>query len=138
MWEVQQAADRLKNGVYGPIKGAAVHRFGGEIVGGGCQHLSILRLMTGAEVEEVTAWGRPLAALQQESDDGLEINGVFHMSSGIECLVFGGETPYSGVDVWTDQALVRWDWGPPEIQVAKCTGMCCDGPPGTRTVRVPE
>lgn len=123
MWEVQQAADRLRSGGYGRIKGAVVHRFGGEISGGGCQHLSVLRLMTGAEVEEVMAWGRPVEALHQESDDGLEINGVFHMSSGIECLVFGGETPYSGVDVWTDQALVRWDWGPPEIHQAKAGGQ---------------
>jgi predicted dehydrogenase len=115
MWEVQQAAQRLQSGEYGALKGAAVHRFGGEISGGGCQHLSVLRLFTGAEVEEVMAWGRPAEALQQESDEGLEINGVFRMSSGIDCQVFGAETPYRGVDAWTDQALVRWDWAPPEI-----------------------
>ena len=118
MWEVQQVADRLRSGVYGPLKGAVVHRFGGEISGGGCQHLSVLRLFTGAEVEEVMAWGQPAEALQQETDEGLEINGVFRMSTGIECLVFGRETPHRGVDVWTDQALVRWDWGPPEIHQA--------------------
>jgi len=115
MWEVQQAAQRLRSGEYGNLKGAAVHRFGGEISGGGCQHLSVLRLFTGAEVEEVIAWGQPAEALQQDSDDGLEINGVFRMSSGIDCQVFGQETPYRGVDAWTDSTLVRWDWGPPEI-----------------------
>ena len=118
MWEVQQTADRLRSGVYGQLKGAVVHRFGGEISGGGCQHLSVLRLFTGAEVEEVMAWGQPAETLQQETDDGLEINGVFRMSTGIECLVFGRETPYRGVDVWTDQALVRWDWAAPEIHQA--------------------
>jgi len=115
MWEVQQAAQRLRNGDYGPLKGVAVHRFGGEISGGGCQHLSVLRLFTGAEVDEVTAWGKPAEALQQESDEGLEINGVFRMSNGIDCQVFGHDTPYRGVDAWTDSTLVRWDWGPPEI-----------------------
>ena len=118
MWEVQQTADRLRSGVYGQLKGAAVHRFGGEISGGGCQHLSVLRLFTGAEVEEVMAWGQPAETLQQETDDGLEINGVFRMSTGVECLVFGHETPYRGGDVWTDQALVRWDWAAPEIHQA--------------------
>ena len=37
------------------------------------------------------------------------------MSTGIDCQVFGHETPYRGVDAWTDSTLVRWDWGPPEI-----------------------
>ena len=120
MWEVQQAAQRLQSGEYGTLKGAAVHRFGGEISGGGCQHLSVLRLFTGAEVEEVMAWGRPAEALQQETDEGLEINGVFRMTSGIDCQVFGSETPYRGVDAWTDNTLVRWDWAPPEIH--KATG----------------
>ena len=115
MWEVQQAAARLQAGEYGKLRGAVVHRFGGEISGGGCQHCSVLRLFTGAEVEEVMAWGQPAEALERESDEGLEINGVFRMTSGIDCQVFGHETPYRGVDVWTDSTLVRWDWAPPQI-----------------------
>ena len=115
MWEVQHVARRLRTSEYGALKGVAVHRFGGEISGGGCQHLSILRLFTGAEVNEVMAWGQPADALQQETDEGLDINGVFHMSNGLDCQVFARETPYRGVDAWTDNTLVRWDWGAPEI-----------------------
>ena len=37
------------------------------------------------------------------------------LSNGLVCPVFGQQTPSRGVDVWTDDALVRWDWGPPEI-----------------------
>ena len=122
MWEVQHAGGRLRNGDYGPVKGAVVHRFGGEISGGGCQHLSVLRLFTGAEVEEVMAWGQPAEALEQESDEGLEINGFFRMSSGIDCQVFGQETPYRGVDAWTDSTLVRWDWAPPDIHESSGSG----------------
>ena len=75
----------------------------------------ILRLFTGAEVNEVMAWGQPAEALQQETDDGLEINGVFRLSSGLDYQVFGHETPHRGVDAWTENTLVRWDWGAPEI-----------------------
>ena len=115
MWEVQQAASRLQSGEYGDLRGAAVHRFGGEISGGGCQHCSVLRLLTGSEVSEVMAWGNPPEALRSDTDEGLEINGLFKMRSGLEVLVFGKETSGRGVDVWTDDTLVRWDWGPPQL-----------------------
>ena len=120
-WEVQEAARRLKGGEFGPTQGVSLHGFGGEISGGGCQHLSVLRLMTGAEVEEVIAWGSPPEALKQDSDSGLNINGRFRLTSGIDCPVFGlspthgGMPNRSGVDAWTDDALVRWAWGVPNI-----------------------
>jgi predicted dehydrogenase len=115
MNEVQEAASRLHNGEFGHIRGASVHGFGGEISGGGCQHISVLRLFTNAEVEEVIAWGTPPEALDAETDEGLIINGRFQLSNGLECNVFGTPTPCRGVDVWTDECLIRWDWNPPEI-----------------------
>ena len=115
MHEVQQAARRLHSGEFGDVIGASVHAFGGEISGGGCQHISVLRLFTDAEVDEVLAWGVPAEVLAGDNDDGLIINGRFRLTSGIECQVFGHATPFRGVDVWTSDALVRWDWAPPEI-----------------------
>ena len=115
MNEVQEAAARLHKGEFGNIRGASVHGFGGEISGGGCQHISVLRLFTNAEVEEVIAWGTPPEALSAETDEGLIINGRFYLSNGLECSVFGTPTSCRGVDVWTDECLVRWDWNPPEI-----------------------
>ena len=112
---VQEAASRLHNGEFGSIRGVSVHGFGGEISGGGCQHISVLRLFTNAEVEEIIAWGTPREALNAETDEGLIINGRFQLSSGLECHVFGTPTSCRGVDVWTDECLVRWDWNPPEI-----------------------
>ena len=123
MPEVQQAARMLRSGELGDLKGACVHRYGGEISGGGCQHISVLRLFTGAEVEEVVAWGSPEEALDADTDRGLIINGEFRLSSGMRCSVFGAETPCTGIDVWTDDALVRWDWDPPEIY----RGLDADG-----------
>jgi len=113
--EVQEAAGWLRNGDYGELRGAGVHRWGGEISGGGCQHIAVLRLLAQAEIAEVIAWGTPEAALRSDDDNGLIINGHFRLSNGLICPVFGEETPYRGVDVWTDDALIRWDWAPPEI-----------------------
>ncbi|MYC78825.1 Gfo/Idh/MocA family oxidoreductase [Candidatus Poribacteria bacterium] len=115
MNEVQEAASRLHSGEFGRIRGVSVHGFGGEISGGGCQHISVLRLFANAEVEEVIAWGTPPEALNAKTDEGLIINGRFHLTNGLECSVFGTPTSCRGVDVWTDEYLVRWDWNPPEI-----------------------
>ncbi len=115
MPEVQEAARRIHAGEFGDVVGASVHGFGGEVSGGGCQHISVLRLFADAEVEEVIAWGTPEEALAGETDEGLIIHGHFRMSSGLDCTVFGTVTPRRGVEVWTQDALVRWDWAPPEI-----------------------
>ena len=115
MNEVQEAARRIRAGDYGTLIGASVHRWGGEISGGGCQHISVLRLLAGAEIDEVVAWGTPEEALAGDTDEDLIINGLFHLSSGLECPIFGAETPYCGVDVWSDEALVSWNWAPPKI-----------------------
>ena len=116
MNEVQEAARRLHSGEFGEVIGASLHAFAGEISGGGCQHISVLRLFAQAEVEEVLAWGAPAEALTQNHDTGLAINGVFRLSNGLHCQVFSAATPYRGVEVWTNRdGLVRWDWDPPRL-----------------------
>ena len=115
MNEVQEAAGWIREGRFGEITGASVHGWGGQVSGGGCQHVSVMRLFTGAEVEEVTAWGSPVEALQSGSDTVLTLTGHFRLTNGIECPAFGTPTPYRGVDVSSEDALIRWDWGPPEI-----------------------
>lgn len=109
--DVQEAAGWIRRGHFGEIKGATVHSWGGEISGGGCQHIAVLRLLTQAEITEVIAWGKPQEALESDEDSGLVINGRFKMSTGIETTVFGEQTPHRGVDVWSDDSLLRWDWG---------------------------
>lgn len=112
---LQHIAKRLHSGEFGDLRGATIHRFGGEISGGGCQHISVLRLLAQAEVEDVIAWASPPEALAREDDRGLKINGRFRMTSGLEVQVYGESTPYSGVDVWTDDTLIRWNWGAPQL-----------------------
>eukprot|EP01052_Picozoa_sp_SAG31_P033154 SAG31_NODE_3712_length_3957_cov_9.372041_2_plen_199_part_00 len=121
--DVQHAARMLRSGQLGQVVGASVHGWQGEIVGGGCQHISVLRLLTDAEVTEVIGYFDPPMGLawkagpgstllpvdNNESEESLCVNAVFKMSSGITVAAFGTETPYRGVDVWTDKgALVRW------------------------------
>ena len=115
MSEVREAAKRIHSGALGEVEGVALHGWGIQISGGGCQHISVLRLFTGAEVDEVIAWATPQEALESGCDDGLIVNGRFQLSNGMDCPVYGKETPYRGIELWTDRALVRWDWGPPEI-----------------------
>ena len=132
MNEVQEAAKRIRSGEYGELIGASMHGWEGEISGGGCHHVSVLRLLTDAEIEELVAWGTHRDALgletdrdtarrlseevlSSDTDEGLVINGRFRLSSGIDCPVFGTATPQQGVDVWSEDALIRWDWQPPEI-----------------------
>jgi len=113
--ELQETARRLRAGEFGELVGAALLRFQGQISGGGCQHISMLRLLTDAEVDEVMAWGEPPEALTQDEDVGLAISGVFRMSSGLECQVFGMEASTGYVDVWTEDTLIRATSEPPEI-----------------------
>ncbi len=115
MSEVREAAQRIESGALGAVEGAALHCWGNQISGGGCQHISVLRLFTGAEVDEVIAWAAPQEVLGSGCDQGLTVNGRLHLTNGLDCPIYGKETPYGGVDVWSKEALVRWDWGPPEI-----------------------
>jgi len=115
MGEVYEAGLWLKQGEFGGVLGGSVHGWGGEISGGGCQHVSVLRLFLNAEVKEVMAWAKPREILDSGNDSGLIINARFTMTNGLEVSVFGEPTPHSGVEVWTADTLVRWDWNPPEI-----------------------
>ena len=56
----------------------------------------------------------------QKDDKGLNVNALFRMGRGPDCQVFGLTQPYgtrqlSGVDVWSEDTLVRWKWSKPEI-----------------------
>jgi predicted dehydrogenase len=122
-WEVQQAANRIHGGEFGPVRGAAIRGWGSTIVGGGCQQLSVLRLFANSEVSEVMAWAGPPKALAGDSDQGLYVNGFFKHESGIECRVFSDHEPFesggprTSVEVWTDTGLVRLLEKTPEIFV---------------------
>ena len=70
-----------------------------------------------SEIEEVTAWGKPQEALESGSDAGLILSSQFKLRNGIYCSGFGTTTTDNrgGVDIWSNDSLIRWDWAPPEI-----------------------
>ena len=113
--EVQEAASWIREGRFGEMTGAAVLSWSGEISGSGCHTISVLRLLTGAEVEEVISWGSPEDVLAGDCDWGLTVNGRFKLSNGIDCPVFGKAIERGMVDVWNEDTLLRMAWGPPEI-----------------------
>jgi hypothetical protein len=45
------------------------------------------------------------------------VQGVLHLSSGIECQVFSESAFPLGVQVWGSNGLVRWNWDSPQIFV---------------------
>ena len=131
MNELQEVAGWLRAGEYGELIGASIIGWGAEISGGGCQDISVLRLLADAEIEEVVAWGTHRDApywsedvVARNSDDGLITNARFRLTNGLECTVFGtpaplhdaGRPPHRGTDVWSQDSMVRTRWGnPPEI-----------------------
>ncbi len=120
-WEVEEAGRRLSSGELGQRLGVAIHSYRGEILAGGTARMLVLQHFTRATVDELIAWGNPPEALDAAATDhGLNINGRFHLTSGLECQVFGSESaaPHRGVEVWTENALVRWDrHGEPLTQI---------------------
>lgn len=121
VWEVDQLGLKLAAGEFGSLLGAVVHAFQGEICSGGTARLLVLQHFTQAQVAEITAWGSPSEKLaDSETDHGLSINGRMRLTSGLECQLFGTESqpPHLGVEVWTEDALLRWDrHGSPMTQV---------------------
>lgn len=114
--ETQEAATWIKEGRFGELKGAAVLSWSGEISGSGCHTVSVLRLLTGAEVEEVIGWGSPADILDGDTDWGLSVSGRFKLSTGIDCQVFGKSIEGHLLDVWTEDTLIRVPgYGAPEI-----------------------
>ena len=116
MNQVQEAAGWIREGRFGELIGASSHHWGFQVSGAGCQHVSVLRLFTRSEIEEVVAWGWPPEALLTGSDTGLTIGSIFKLSNGLCCPGFSDVPKEAGgVSVWSEEALVNWNWGPPQI-----------------------
>ena len=113
--ELQEAASWMHEGRFGKLIGASLLSWSGEISGSGCHKISVLRLLTGAEVTEVISWGTPAELVQGDCDWGMALNGHFKLSNGLDCPVFMGNSDSGLVDVWTDETLVQMGWRGPEI-----------------------
>ena len=114
--ETQEVAGWVREGRYGEITGVSFHGWSGEISGSGCHKISVLRLMTGAEVVEVTAWAEPLERLEIDCDWEVAFNAHFKRSNGLHCPVFDIETEEAAVvEITTADARIKAGWKTPEI-----------------------
>ena len=114
--DLQYVARQIRAGDFGPLIGASVLNWGGmEISGGGCQQVSILRLLMEAEIEEVLVWGEPEERMASDNDEGQKFHGRFRLTSGIECPLFWMDMPSSGVDVWSEDTLIKTFNGAPKL-----------------------
>ena len=151
--ELQELASRLHSGVYGRIVSATLHGFGGEIVGGGCQALSVLRLLTGAEVTQVNAYRGVMSdeadqmrtdaidgGHPQPFDAGLQYSASLTLSTGLVVPCFPVKTSCGGVDVLTsDGSLLRWDWpNAPDEYTASRAPSSAKPPPDASLPSAPQ
>ncbi len=114
--ETQEVAGWVHEGRYGEVTGVTVHGWSGEISGSGCHTVSVLRLMTGAEVEEVTAWAEPVDQLESDCDWQVAFNAYFELSNGLYCPVFDKATEEAAlVEILTADARIKTGWKTPEI-----------------------
>ena len=138
--QLQQVAMWLDEGRYGTVVGASIHGWSAEILGAGNQHTTVLRRLCNAEVDRVVAWCDPPGGLRDENGrsvdavdgveretgarepvgrDGAHYNGIFSLSTGVVCPVFGHpKNDYqttvvgAGVRVVTDQGFQIYSPGP--------------------------
>ena len=114
--ETQEMAGWVRQGRYGDITGVSVHGWSGEISGSGCHTISVLRLMTGLEIEEVTAWAEPLAKLETDCDWQVAFNAHFKLSNGMHCPVYDTSTEETVlVELTTADARIKTGWKTPEV-----------------------
>ena len=128
---VQETANWLREGKYGKIQGGIVSSLGNCISGQGVQWISAIRLFMNSEVEEVICWGQPESNVYTVDDEMLS-NGIFTMTNGVKVPFYGTsiddtvktkvrkndgikEVHKLGVDVWTEDSLIRWFWEEVEI-----------------------
>ena len=128
---VQEAAKWLREGKFGEIKGAVIANMGERISGGSVQSISAIRLFMNGDVQEVICWGNPAETINT-NDDLMGSNGIFKMDNGITVPFYEGNiidatNPRTdpstgeitqvkmGIDVWTDDSIIRWFWDMIEI-----------------------
>ena len=114
--DLQHVARQVHAGDFGPLIGASAINWGGmEISGGGCQRVSVLRLLMQAEVEEVMTWGEPDELVGNDNDQGQHFHGRWRLTNGLECPLFGLEKPCGEVNVWSADTLIETWNGVPKL-----------------------
>ena len=104
LWKVR---DIIETGELGNTRSITIHGGGGEMWGGGCQSLSVMRMFAwDADVDWVTGWvaGDPWS----EHDQGM--GGYIRFTNDIECIIHLDPGVRQGIEVVCDDGLCTYDW----------------------------
>jgi predicted dehydrogenase len=102
-----QFKEMIVSGQVGDVRAINVYHPHNEILGGGCQSLSVSRLMADdADVEWVVGWVR--SDPWDEEDQGM--GGVIRFANGILAHVHMDEVGKRGIEVLTSKGVFFCDW----------------------------
>jgi predicted dehydrogenase len=104
---LQTARRLLVEGAIGRVLGIASRHASGEISGGGCHSLGVVRLLAGDPgVSWVVGWmaGDPCS----EQDQGA--GGYLRFANGVECFLTDQAGAKSGVELVGERGVLLWDW----------------------------
>lgn len=104
LWE---ARDVIETGELGEPRSITIHGGAGEMWGGGCQSLSVMRMLAwDADVDWVTGWveGDPWS----ENDQGM--GGYIRFTNDIECIIHLDPGVKRGIELICEDGLLAYDW----------------------------
>ena len=103
-WKVKRLID---SGGLGELCSINLYQSTGEISGGGCQGLSVLRLFADdADVDWVTGWclGDPF------SDDDQCMGGAVRFANGVDAFIHTRRSPMEGIEVVCSEGVYHSTW----------------------------
>ncbi len=104
-WKVKALIDTVD---LGEVQNINLYQGTGEISGGGCQGLSVLRLFADdADVEWVTGW----CAGDPSSDDDQGMGGIVRFANGIDATISHKRSALEGIEVVCAKGVYHTHWG---------------------------
>ena len=107
----------IESGEIGDVQAISIYGGTGEMWGGGCQSLSVMRMFAwDADVEWVTGWVENDA--WSDNDQGM--GGSIHFANGIECYIYMRSGAKRGFEVLCEGGYLSYDWG--EVRMFRSYG----------------
>jgi len=113
-----KARELIAKGEIGDIRSMNLYHASGEISGGGCHSLNVVRLLAGdPEVSWVTGWMERDPWSEEDQGAG----GYLRFENGVECFIHMKSAIKQGVEVLGYSGVLFWDWRSIYMWKAACT-----------------
>ncbi len=107
----------IESGEIGDVRAISIYGGVGEIWGGGCQSLSVMRMFAwDSDVEWLTGWVEKDA--WSDNDQGM--GGSIHFANGVECYLYMRSGAKRGIEVICENGYMSYDWG--RVRMFRTTG----------------